>query len=254
MTARLHAALGGKANVFMSGQRAGEVGEPVLWSRGVKVEKDTFKMLHIGRVAWITIALFLSVGNAMAVEEAKYTVLREEGRFELRSYEPHILAETTVDGDFEDAGNEAFGRLFEYISGHNEQRQKVAMTSPVGQEPISQKIEMTSPVGQQKKGDNWAVSFMMPATFTVESTPEPKDPDVYIREVPARHMAAVRYSGFWSEENYRRHLEELLGWITKSGLDVVGEPVWARYNPPFMPWFLRRNEVLVPVAGPTQNE
>jgi len=190
----------------------------------------------------------------MAVEEAKYTVLGKEDRFELRRYEPHILAETTVDSDFEGAGNEAFSRLFNYISGNNKQQQKVAMTSPVGQEPMSQKIEMTSPVGQQKMDQNWVVSFMMPATFTLESTPQPKDPSVSIREVPSRHIAAVRYSGFWSEKSYHNQLEKLLDWITKSGLRVVGEPVWARYNPPYMPWFLRRNEVLVLVTDSTQNE
>jgi len=119
---------------------------------------------------------------------------------------------------------------------------------------MSQKIEMTSPVGQQKMDENWVVSFMMPATFTLESTPQPKDPSVSIREVPSRHIAAVRYSGFWSEKSYHNQLEKLLDWITKSGLRVVGEPVWARYNPPYMPWFLRRNEVLVPVTDSTQNE
>jgi hypothetical protein len=183
--------LGGKANVFMSGQRAGKAGEFEPWSTEVKFEKDIFRMLHKGRFGWVTIAVLLLAGNAMAVEEAKYTVLRAEDQFELRRYEPHILAETTVGGDFEGAGNEAFGRLFKYISGNNKQQQKVAMTSPVGQEPTSQKIEMTSPVGQQEMDGKWVVSFMMPATFTLESTPEPKDPNVYIREVPARHIAAT---------------------------------------------------------------
>jgi effector-binding domain-containing protein len=245
--------LGGKANLFMSEQHAGKVGERELWSSVVKFGKDIFSMLRIGRFGWVAIVVLLFTGNAMAVEEAEYTVLREENIFELRIYEPHILAETTVDGDFKGAGNEAFSRLFKYISGNNKQQQKVAMTTPVGQEPMSQKIEMTSPVGQQKMDDNWVVSFMMPATFTLENTPEPNDPKVYIREVPARHIAAVRYSGFWSEKSYSRHLEKLLDWVTKSGLVAVGEPIWARYNPPFMPWFLRRNEVLVPVTGSTLN-
>ena len=185
----------------------------------------------------------------MAVEEAKYNVLREDDGFELREYESHILAETTVDGEFEDAGNEAFGRLFKYISGNNKQQQKVAMTSPVGQEPSSQKIEMTSPVGQQKQDGKWVVSFMMPASFELETTPEPKDPNVSIREVPARLIAAVRYSGFWSEKSYLRNLAKLQNWIENSRLTPVGEPIWARYNPPFMPWFLRRNEILVPIAS-----
>ncbi|MBU1191977.1 MAG: heme-binding protein [Gammaproteobacteria bacterium] len=207
-------------------------------------------MLHIARVNWVAIAALLLVGNAMAVEEAEYSVIREEAPFELRKYTSHILAETTVAGNFEDAGNEAFGRLFKYISGNNKQQQEVAMTSPVGQEPSSQKIAMTSPVGQQRQDGKWVVSFMMPASFTLESTPEPKDPNVSIREVPARHIASVRYSGFWSEKGYRRNLEKLQDWISKTGLVVTGEPIWARYNPPFMPWFLRRNEILVPVAAP----
>lgn len=238
----------------MSGQRAGKAGEFELWSSKVQFKRDVFRMLQTGRLSWVTIVVLLLTGNAMAVEEAKYTVTREEGRFELRRYDPHILAETTVGGDFEGAGNEAFGRLFKYISGNNEQQQKVAMTSPVGQEPTNEKIAMTSPVGQQKIDGKWLVSFMMPATFSLESTPEPQDPSVYIREVPARHIAAVRYSGFWSEKSYRRNLAMLLDWITKSGLSVSGEPIWARYNSPFIPWFLRRNEVLVPVTGSAQNE
>lgn len=211
-------------------------------------------MLRIVLISWVTITTLLLAGNAMAVEEAKYNVLREEDRFELREYESHILAETTVDGAFEDAGSEAFGRLFKYISGNNKQQQKVAMTSPVGQEPSSQKIEMTSPVGQQKQDEKWVVSFMMPASFELETTPEPKDPNVSIREVPARLIAVVRYSGFWSEKSYLRNLAKLQNWVENSRLVPVDEPIWARYNPPFMPWFLRRNEILVPVASPESGD
>jgi len=185
----------------------------------------------------------------MAVEEAKYSVVWDQAPYELREYAPHLVAQTTVDGDFEDAGNAAFGRLFQYISGNNRQQQKVAMTSPVGQQP-SQKIAMTSPVGQQQVDGKWVVSFMMPASFTRDTTPEPLDARVSIREVPAQHMAAIRYSGFWSEKAYRQHLQKLRDWISEQDLQPLGEPTWARYNPPFMPWFFRRNEVLIPVATP----
>ena len=206
-------------------------------------------MLRLSQFGWVTIVMLLLMGNVMAVEEAKYNVLREESGFELRKYEPHILAETTVDGEFEDAGKEAFGRLFKYISGNNKQQQSVEMTSPVGQEPSSQKIEMTSPVGQLRQDGKWVVSFMMPASFTLETTPEPKDPSVSIRKVPARLVASVRYSGFWSEKSYRSNLAELQNWMESNGLNQVGEPIWARYNSPFTPWFLRRNEILIPVAS-----
>lgn len=199
-------------------------------------------------------ATLLGMGNAMAIEEAKYTVLREEQRFELRKYEPHILAETVVDGEFEDAGNEAFSRLFKYITGSNRQQQNVAMTSPVAQAPSGQKIAMTSPVGQKAQNGRWVVSFMMPASFTLETTPEPNDPAVAIRQVPARYVATVRYSGFWNKEGYQKNLAKLKDWIEEGDMRAVGEPVWARYDPPFMPWFLRRNEILLPVEAPGKND
>jgi hypothetical protein len=211
-------------------------------------------MLQITRISWVTIITLLLSGNIMAVEEAKYKVIREEDGFELREYESHILAKTTIDADFEDAGSEAFGRLFKYISGNNKQQEKVAMTSPVGQEPSSQTIEMTSPVGQQNQDGKWVVSFMMPASFTLETTPEPKDTSVSIQKVPARVIAAVHYSGFWSEKSYRRNLVKLQDWITNNRLTTLGEPIWARYNSPFTPWFLRRNEILVPVSSPKSGD
>jgi effector-binding domain-containing protein len=213
-------------------------------------KKEMSKMLRITQISWTLLATLTLMGNAMAIEEAKYKVLREENGFELREYDSHILAETTVDGAFEDAGNQAFNRLFKYISGNNKEQQKVAMTTPVGQEPLSQKIEMTSPVGQQERDGKWVVSFMMPASFTLKTTPEPKDPNVSIREVPPRLVAAVRYSGLWSEKSYRQNLAKLQDWTANNRLSPSGEPIWARYNPPLMPWFLRRNEILLPVASP----
>ena len=185
--------------------------------------------------------------DSMAIEEAAYTVVIKDEKFEIRDYAPHILAETFVEGDFEEAGNKAFNVLFGYISGDNRSREKLAMTAPVSQEPKGEKIKMTAPVGQQRVQESWAVSFMMPASYTLETLPEPEDPKVTLRQVPARRMAAVRYSGFWSEKRYLRYKLELESWIHERGLTIVGDPIWARYNPPFTPWFLRRNEILIPV-------
>lgn len=207
-------------------------------------------MGFIRQAVWIGIATLFGVSSAMATEEAEYAVVLTEQDFEVRLYEPHLLAETLVDSDFDSAGNEAFRRLFKYISGNNTTQQKVEMTSPVGQEAASQKIDMTSPVGQQMDGGRWAVSFMMPASYSLATLPKPKDSNVTLRQVPARYMAAVRYSGVWSEKAYLSHKGELEIWIESNDLRVVGEPVWARYDPPFMPWFLRRNEILVPIAKP----
>ena len=191
--------------------------------------------------------IFIGAIDAMAIEEAAYTVVIKDEKFEIRDYAPHILAETFVEGDFEEAGNKAFNVLFGYISGDNRSREKVAMTAPVSQEPKGEKIKMTAPVGQQRVQERWAVSFMMPASYTLETLPEPEDPKVTLRQVPARRMAAVRYSGFWNEKGYLRYKLELESWINENGLTIVGDPIWARYNAPFTPWFMRRNEILIPV-------
>ncbi len=108
---------------------------------------------------------------------------------------------------------------------------------------------MTAPVSQQSVQGKWAVSFMMPASYSMETLPTPDDPNIKLRQVPARRVAAVSYSGFWSEKKYLQYKQELENWITAKNLKVIGEPVWARYNPPFTLWFLRRNEILIPIAS-----
>lgn len=186
----------------------------------------------------------------MSIEEAEYTVLHKEQKFEVREYAPKIVAETIVNGDFKDAGSLAFDRLFKYISGNNTTEQKIKMTSPVAQKAEGEKISMTAPVSQQQSNGNWAVSFMMPASYSLDTLPTPKDPRVVLKEIPAQYMAVVRYSGFWSEKNYIKHKQKLDNWIQDKNYSVIAEPIWARYNPPFTPWFLRRNEILVAIEKP----
>jgi hypothetical protein len=152
------------------------------------------------QATWFIIFITLGIKNAMAIEEATYSTLIKEDKLEVRLYEPHILAETLVDAEFDSAGNKAFKRLFNYISGNNTAQAKVAMTAPVGQEQASQKISMTVPVGQQAKNNKWAVSFMMPASYSIDTLPKPKDPNVTIRQVPEQYIAAIKYSGFWSQK------------------------------------------------------
>ncbi|GAM11105.1 heme-binding-like protein At3g10130, chloroplastic [Geobacter sp. OR-1] len=198
---------------------------------------------------WLLLVVTLLTGaRAMAIEETPYTVIKASGIFEVRDYEPHILAETLVDGTLEDAGNKAFRRLFNYISGANRSRSSIAMTAPVSQESSGEKITMTAPVSQQASAGKWAVSFMMPASYTLATLPVPDDSSITLRQVPARRMAAVRYSGTWSEKNYLDYKQRLENWIGENGFEISGEPVWARYNPPFTLWFLRRNEILIPVV------
>ncbi len=207
-----------------------------------------------------TVGILLAIASmltgateTMAIEEAKYTVVKKESNFEIRDYTPHLIAETLVVGSLEEAGSKAFKILFGYISGENRSRRKVEMTAPVSQQASPEKIKMTVPVGQQRMEDKWAVSFMMPASYSLETLPEPENHKVTLRQVPGRRMAVVRYTGFWSEKGYHDNKLKLEAWIRENELTTVGDPTWARYNPPFTPWFLRRNEILIPVA-PDENQ
>ena len=193
--------------------------------------------------------VFVSGGNlAMAIETADYDVIETDDDFELRRYAPQILAETTVNANFDNAGNQAFRRLFNYISGANRSQSKIAMTAPVSQESSSRKIEMTAPVVQEESGASWNVAFLVPSSFSWDTVPQPTDDSVQLRRVPERTLAALRFSGTWSEERFRDHEKQLLAMLEARGLEVSGETIFARYDPPFKPWFLRRNEVLIPIA------
>jgi effector-binding domain-containing protein len=199
------------------------------------------------RVA-LTAVMLLVTGAVQAVEEAEYTVVLEDGDFEIREYAPSIVAETIVSGEFEDAGSRAFRKLFNYIDGDNRDSSEIAMTAPVSQKAEGRKIAMTSPVSQEPAAEGWSVSFMMPAAYSMDTIPQPNDESVVLREIPSYRAAAIRYSGTWGQNNYEKHLSELKAWIASKDLETTGNPVWARYNAPFTPWFMRRNEILIPLS------
>jgi len=209
-------------------------------------------MSYLKQTLYIFLIAAFAAGHVMATEEAQYSVVLKEDNFEVRAYQAHILAQTLVEGEFDSVGSEAFGRLFKYITGNNTSRQDIEMTAPVTQTSDGEKIKMTSPVAQQQLHGKWAVSFMMPASSTLETLPKPKDPSIVLREVPARQMAALRYSGGWSEKNYTHHKSSLDAWIKDKGFKVIGDALWARYDPPFQLWFLRRNEILIPIEKPLE--
>jgi hypothetical protein len=203
---------------------------------------------------WLAALSLLAHSTAMAIEEPSFRVIERDGAFELREYAPYLVAETRVEADFESAGNLAFRRLFGYINGDNTAQQKIAMTAPVTQSPSSgkgEKIAMTAPVEQQSAGRGYRVAFIVPAKYTLDTVPQPTNPEVEIRAVSARFVAAWRYSGRWTAANYQQHDAELRAAIAARGLEATGDPILARYNPPFMPAFLRRNEVLIPVGRPS---
>jgi hypothetical protein len=171
-------------------------------------------------------------------EQQPYEVLEKYPDFELRRYPDHLVAETEVGGAFELAGNVAFPRLARYIGGHNRSSRKMAMTAPVVQE-------------QAPHSRRYVVGFVMPAGLSTEDIPDPVDSKVHTRRVPTETAAAMRFSGRWSRNSFEKRAAQLLAALESAGLEVVGNPRYARFDPPWTPWFLRRNEVVVPVApGP----
>jgi hypothetical protein len=179
-------------------------------------------------------------------EQQPYEVVQSYPTFELRRYPAHLVAEVSVQGSFEDAGNRAFRPLFDYITGQNESARSVAMTAPVVQETAtSEKVAMTAPVVQVENGSgDQVVSFVLPSSMTLETAPVPANPNVRVRELPGRLAAAMRYSGRWTEAGYRRRLAQLKTDMVRVGLHPGGTARFARFDPPFKPWFLRHNEVV----------
>jgi hypothetical protein len=207
------------------------------------------------RAFFAILCVLISGGTALANEQPKYDVVWQFEGFELRRYAPYIVAETTVSGDFDDVGDEAFRILFRYISGENRKQTKIEMTAPVNQTPTEEpgeKISMTAPVVQTPVGqgkDSYVFSFIMPSKYTLDTLPEPEDPRIRLRPIGTRLMAARAYSGTWSEKRYRENETALLEALKAEGIQPIGEPIFARYNSPFTLWFMRTNEVLVEVKG-----
>lgn len=241
------------------------------------MKKGIFFVLLIGLV------VVVSWNPLGALEEPKFEVIKTYEGFELRKYQPHIVAQTIIKGDFDDSGNRAFRILAGYIFGKNKQEVKMAMTAPVNQLELSSKtasigkdasvqketgdsmkmggepasvegksvkMAMTAPVNQQELGEEkYLYEFIMPSKFTMETLPTPLDSRVRLKEKPGKLIAAHEYSGTWSQKRYERKKEAFLKKLKEAGFVAIGTPVFARYNSPFSLWFLRRNEILVEVSG-----
>ncbi len=164
------------------------------------------------------------------VETAKYDVVRENGEFEIRRY--HKMMVATV----ETSTRSPFNTLFQYISGANKTKSKISMTSPV---ITSERIAMTSPVISSSE----SMSFVVPSQYNVDTVPEPTDKKVSISEIPERYIATVRFRGFAWKEAVKKQTERLLNWLAETEIKPIGIPFLMQYNPPFVPGFLRRNEI-----------
>lgn len=206
--------------------------------------------------ALTTAILFMGgfmVSAANAAEEPPHTLTFSAGPIEIRDYEPMILAEVEVSGNMAAAGNRGFRPLANFIFGDNHRPGEassadIAMTAPVIQ-TRSEKIAMTSPVTQERaKDETWRVAFVMPPEWSLETLPRPNDARIELRQLPARRMASIRFTGGPSETRFEKKAKELSDYLAREGYQVIGVPIYARYDPPWIPTFLRRNEVLIEIA------
>jgi len=179
-------------------------------------------------------------------ETPKYSVSKKQNEIEIRQYPGYIQAEVTVDEkNYKTAIEKGFSVLAGYIFGNNISRQKIEMTTPV-QASQSEKIAMTTPV-IVTGASNFTVAFIMPAEYTLETLPQPKDTRVHFKRFPARSMVAIRFSGFFRQEKIEKNKQRLSHWLEEQGLETEGDFIVAGYNPPWVPGFLARNEVLIQI-------
>jgi hypothetical protein len=209
---------------------------------------EHLRRLWIGLKTWVAGALgfclIMSAASAMAIETPDYKVLQKQGAFEVRDYAAQTVAEVVVEGDQQGAVREGFRRLASYIFGANSGDQKIAMTAPVVQSPVMSGPITTSALGAQR----WVVRFDMPRSHDLANLPKPKNAAIRLLTIPPTRFASVRFSGLMSDTAAAKETAELLAYIKTSNLKAVGPPTLAQYDPPWTLWFMRRNEVLIPVA------
>lgn len=196
-------------------------------------------------------------------EQQPYELIRDFGSFEVRRYPEHLLAEIVVDGPFDSAGNRAFRHLFAYLTGANGSQSRIAMTAPVIQIPedgssigwvgVPQR-DHADEAGGPDDVERYRVAFVLPEHFTGRSAPQPTDPAVHLRTVPGVVVAAARFGGLWNETRFRRHLQQLHADVRAAGMSPASVGRSARFDAPYVPWFLRHNEVLVDVTGFVEGE
>jgi hypothetical protein len=206
-------------------------------------------------LAAMMFAVMLTGSQAMAYEEPRYQVLDSTKDYEVRRYAPYIVAEVDVDGDLAASGRDAFRRLAGYIFGGNREQQKMQMTTPVETAPVMGPGESqagNAPVSVVSRQNNaYRYGFVMESRYSLDTLPRPVDPGIMIRQKPARTVAVRTFSGRWSESRISKAEQALLEALDRDGLGVAGPPTLARYNGPFTPWFLRRNEIWVELLEPS---
>jgi len=192
-----------------------------------------------------TVGSYLVVMN---LEEPAYSVLEAKDGYEIRYYEPYIIAKTKVSGDYQQALNQGFTKIADYIFGNNTSQTKIAMTTPV-LEATSEKIAMTVPVNTSLEGTNTrTVSFVLPAKYTLDTLPTPNNPEVELQAVPAKTVAALRFTWYATADRVATKQAKLEQLLAKNEFAIDGPIQVAQYNPPFSMPLTRRNEILIPIT------
>jgi hypothetical protein len=209
-------------------------------------------LILLGLAAMVGIVgLLVFVFVIQNVEKPDYQVVSQDGDFELRDYPPLVVAEVSGSGDRQQSLSNGFGPLARYIFAKERGGERIAMTAPVQQRAVApdEKIAMTAPVTQTPAQDGrWRVQFIMPAEYGLEELPAPGNAEVTLEPIPARRVAAVRFSGRTNDQAIAEQQARLEDWMNARGLEPRGEPIYAYYNDPFTPGPLRRNEVMFEVS------
>jgi len=193
------------------------------------------------------VLLFVTSFSAMAIEEPEFISIEKKDAFEIREYQPKLIAQVLVNGTFDSASSKGFRLLADFIFGNNktnEGSKKIDMTAPVISRDATEKIDMTAPVVSEETEKGWYVSFNMPKQYTKETLPVPINPEVKIIEVPSEKYAVITFSGLVREKKYAEMLNLLNEEMKKRNIDPKGPAILARYNPPWTLPFLRRNELM----------
>lgn len=204
------------------------------------------------RIAVVFISIFLLGGCSMfgynaGTKEPPYNTLMQDGDYELREYPSIVMVTAFTKGSFSESQRQSFGKLFDYISGKNISKKSIPMTAPVLMEPIAEKISMTAPVLMEDKGEGWAMSFVLPETYTLQTAPQPADKNLRLEERKNVKYAVIRFSGLFKEGRMSKKSKDLQSWMLKNNLKSLGPALRAGYNPPWTLPPLRRNEILIPI-------
>ncbi len=196
---------------------------------------NTLKLLTLLLLSWIA--------PAQAVEQPTYTLLRTHEFFEVRNYEPFVVAEVVVPGPANEAVDQAFPLLAGFVFGQNRSERKWEMTAPLMQTALRFVPPAPATADPIEMVETVLVQLMLPRESSPAGLPEPLDPRVRFREVPRQRLAVIQYSGSWSQANYEEHLELLRQALSQAGIMVLGDPVFSSYDAPLTPWFWRTNEI-----------